>query len=125
MGCTKLVSRHVEQRLIAQQQVQHDPGSGRAEHDRAQHRRVHVAHHFFEREQHRGDGRIERSREAAEAPTGTSALTLAVLKPQPPAQYRGDPAATCTDGPSRPSAMPLASDAAHMPNLPITVRRLM
>ena len=32
------------------------------------------------------------------------------------------PAPTCTDGPSRPSAMPLASDAEQHPNLPSTVR---
>ena len=35
------------------------------------------------------------------------------------------PAPTCTDGPSRPSAMPLASETEHRPNFPSTVRKLM
>ena len=35
------------------------------------------------------------------------------------------PAPTCTEGPSRPSAMPLASDAEQQKNLPSTVRNEM
>jgi hypothetical protein len=35
------------------------------------------------------------------------------------------PAPTWTDGPSRPSAMPVANETEHRPNFPRTVRRLM
>ncbi len=53
----------MKQRLIAQQQVQRDPRRGGAQHDGAQHRRVQIAHHFFEREQHGRHGCVESRRQ--------------------------------------------------------------
>ena len=62
---------------------------------------------------------------AAAQPTGTSALTCSVLSPRRRAITEARPAPICTDGPSRPSAMPLASDAEQQKNLPTTVRNEM
>src|ERR1019366_6561100 len=45
------VLRHLKQRVIAKKEAQDCPGGGRGEHDRAQNRRVHVAHYFFEGKQ--------------------------------------------------------------------------
>ena len=50
-------------------------------------------------------GVLNAAASAAAAPTGTSAFTLARREPQPPPKHRGDAAPTCTDGPSRPSAI--------------------
>ncbi len=61
---------------------------------------------------------------AADAPMGTRARTLRGESPSLRPSTDAMPAPTCTDGPSRPSAMPLASVMEHMLNLPITVRRL-
>lgn len=57
----QLVGGDVEQRFIAQNEMQNDPRRRRAENDRSQDRRVHVAHHLFEGEQHRRDRCIEGS----------------------------------------------------------------
>ena len=46
---------------------------------------------------------------AAAHPAGTSALTLSVLSPKRRPSTEAMPAPICTEGPSRPSAMPLAS----------------
>jgi hypothetical protein len=50
-----------------------------------------------------------------------------LLGPRPSRRPSTDaiPAPTWTDGPSRPNAMPLASDAEQHPNFPTTVRGLM
>ena len=55
----QMIGRNVKQRLIAQQQMQDHPGSRGTDHHRAQHRRMHIAQDFFEREQHGGDGSVE------------------------------------------------------------------
>ena len=115
----------MKQRLIAEHQMQRDPGGGGAEHDGAQHGRVQIAHHFFEREQHRRDGRVERGGERGAAPTGTNSRIRLGGRPRRRPRTDAIPAPTCTDGPSRPSAMPLASDAEQQPNFPSTVRKLM
>jgi hypothetical protein len=86
---------------------------------------VHVAHHFFEREQHGGDRRIEGRRQRRRRAHRHQRLHAGRREPEPAAQHRRDAAPTCTEGPSRPSAMPLASVIEHMLNLPSTVRRLM
>ena len=98
----------MEQRFVAQQQVQHDPGRRGTQHDGAQHRRVHIAHDFFEREQHRGNRSVERGSERSRRAYRHQRLTL--LGPSPRFRPSTDaiPAPTCTEGPSRPSAMPLA-----------------
>jgi hypothetical protein len=70
-------------------------------------------------------GVLNAAASAAEAPTGSSAFTLLVLSPNLRPSTEAMPAETCTDGPSRPSAMPLASEIADMLNLPITVRMAM
>ena len=53
----------MKQRLVAEQQVQRHPGRGGAQHDGAEHRRVQIAHHFFEREQHGRHGCVESRRQ--------------------------------------------------------------
>jgi hypothetical protein len=67
-------------------------------------------------------GVLNAAASAADAPTGRSAFTLLVLSPSLRPRTDAMPAETCTDGPSRPSAMPLASEIADMLNLPSTVR---
>ena len=62
---------------------------------------------------------------AAAAPTGTSAFTCESLNPKRRARKDETPAPICTDGPSRPSAIPLASEMEQQRNLPTTVRREM
>ncbi len=58
----------MKQRLVAEQQVQYYPCGGGAENDGPQHGRVHVAHHFFESEEHRRHGSVEGRRERRRAP---------------------------------------------------------
>ena len=70
-------------------------------------------------------GVLNAAASAAAAPIGTSARTLRGESPSRRPSTEAIPALTCTDGPSRPSAMPLASVMEHMLNLPSTVRRLM
>ena len=67
-------------------------------------------------------GVLKAAASAADAPIGTSALTL--LGPRPSQRPKTDamPAPTCTDGPSRPSEMPLARETEESPNFPSTVR---
>ena len=60
---------------------------------------------------------------AAAQPAGTSAFTLAALRPKRRPITEAIPAPIWTEGPSRPSAIPLASEIAQHTNLPITVRR--
>ena len=70
-------------------------------------------------------GVLNAAASAAAAPTGTRLLTLAGERPSRRPSTDAMPAPTCTDGPSRPSASPLASVTEHMLNFPRTVRRLM
>ena len=70
-------------------------------------------------------GVLKAAANAAEAPMGTSALTLRGDSPSHRPSTEAMPALTCTDGPSRPRAIPLASVIAHMLNFPTTVRMLM
>jgi hypothetical protein len=70
-------------------------------------------------------GVLNAAASAADAPTGMSQRTWAVLRPTRRATTDAMPAPMCTDGPSRPSAMPLANDVAQQRNLPNTVRRVM
>src|SRR5215475_4697660 len=58
---------------------------------------------------------------AAAAPTGISAFTFSGLNPSQRPNSDDNPAPTCTDGPSRPSGMPLASVADVQKNFPKTV----
>ena len=67
-------------------------------------------------------GVLNAAASAADAPTGTSQRTCAVLSPSRRAITDAMPEPMCTDGPSRPSAMPLASDVEQQTNLPTTVR---
>jgi hypothetical protein len=62
---------------------------------------------------------------AAEQPTGTNAFTRSWLRPNFRAITDPNPAPICADGPSRPNAMPLASDAEQQKNFPNTVRNEM
>ena len=70
-------------------------------------------------------GVLNAAASAAEQPTGTSAFTCFATQSQIARDHRSDPAPICTDGPSRPSAMPLASEAEQQKNLPTTVRSVM
>ena len=64
-------------------------------------------------------GVLKAAASAAAAPMGTSACHLAL--PVQPYVARNDatPAPICTDGPSRPSAMPPPRDSEQQKNLPI------
>ncbi len=59
---------------------------------------------------------------AAAAPTGIRAFTFSGRNPSARPRTEAIPAPTWTDGPSRPSGIPLARVAAVQPNLPRTVR---
>ena len=67
-------------------------------------------------------GVLNAAESAAAAPTGTSHRTCAVLNPRRRPITDAIPDPMWTDGPSRPSAMPLARDVAQQTNFPITVR---
>ena len=62
---------------------------------------------------------------AAAAPTGIRFFTCSVLRPSARPSTEPMPAPTCTEGPSRPSGIPLASVAEVQKNLPSTVRSVM
>ena len=66
-------------------------------------------------------GVLNAAASAAEHPTGTSAFTPSGPSPNRRPSTEAIPAPICTDGPSRPSAIPLASDVAQHTNFPITV----
>ena len=70
-------------------------------------------------------GVLNAAASAAEAPTGSRAFTLVGLSPSLRPSTEAIPPATCTEGPSRPSAMPLASEMADNQNFPNTVRNEM
>src|SRR4029077_16888900 len=70
-------------------------------------------------------GVLKAAASAAEQPIGNRALTLFALRPNSLPSTDAMPAPMCTDGPSRPSAVPLASDMEQQMNLPTTVRREM
>ena len=59
---------------------------------------------------------------AAAAPTGIRAFTFSGRNPSQRPRTEAIPAPTWTDGPSRPSGIPLASVVAVQKNLPRTVR---
>ena len=67
-------------------------------------------------------GVLNAAASAAAQPAGTSAFTCFGLSPRFRAITEASPAPTCTDGPSRPSAIPLASEAEQQKNFPSTVR---
>ena len=67
-------------------------------------------------------GVLNAAASAAAPPTGTSHRTCSLLSPSRRAITEARPAPICTEGPSRPSAMPLASDTEQQRNLPTTVR---
>ena len=69
-------------------------------------------------------GVLNAAASAAAAPTGMSARTVSGLRRSFRAMIEARPAPIWTDGPSRPSAMPLASEIEQQRNLPITVRPL-
>ena len=69
-------------------------------------------------------GVLKAAANAAEHPTGTSDFTRSTLSPRRRASTEATPAPMCTDGPSRPSAMPLASDIEQQTNFPTTVRNV-
>src|ERR1700730_7463962 len=58
---------------------------------------------------------------AAAAPAGTSALTFSGLSPSARPNTDDRPATTWTEGPSRPSGIPLASVTVVQKNFPKTV----
>ncbi len=89
----------MKQRLIAQQQVQRHPGRGGAQHDGAQHRRVQIAHHFFEREQHGGHGRVESRCERRRRAHWNQLANPVGAQSQPPSEYRCDSRAHLYRGP--------------------------
>src|SRR3954469_8816373 len=67
-------------------------------------------------------GVLNAAARAAAAPTGSSAFVFSGLNRSQRASTEAMPEPICTDGLSRPSAMPLARDAEEQKNFPITVR---
>ncbi len=67
-------------------------------------------------------GVLKAAASAAAHPAGISARTCSRRSPNARASTDAIPAPICTDGPSRPSAMPLASDVEQQKNFPSTVR---
>ena len=100
----------MEQRLVAQQQVQHHPRSGRASTIEPSTGACISPITSSSVKSTAAMGVLNAAASAADAPIGTSAFTLLVLKPSLRPSTEAMPADTCTDGPSRPSAMPLASE---------------
>ena len=70
-------------------------------------------------------GVLKAAASAAAAPMGISAFTLLGLNPSHRPSEDAMPAPTCTDGPSRPNAIPLASEIDERPKRPSTVRNKM
>src|SRR5581483_1537481 len=68
-------------------------------------------------------GVLNAAASAADAPIGTRSLMRAGLNPNRRPRTDAIPAPTCTDGPSRPRAIPLASESDEHPNYPSTVRK--
>jgi hypothetical protein len=67
-------------------------------------------------------GVLNAAASAAAQPTGTSAFVCFALSPRLRAITDAIPAPICTEGPSRPNAIPLASDSEQQKNFPMTVR---
>ena len=67
-------------------------------------------------------GVLKAAATAAAAPTGMSFFTCSGRSPSRRPRTEPMPAPTCTDGPSRPSGIPLARVADVQKNLPSTVR---
>src|ERR1700759_5019702 len=67
------------------------------------------------------NGVLNAAATAAAAPTGISAFTFSGLNPNVLPSSDETPAPTCTDGPSRPSGIPLASVTDVQKNFPNTV----
>ena len=86
----QLIAGDVEQRIVAQNQVQDHPGGGRAQHHGAQHRGVQIAHDLFEREQDRRDGRIECRRQRRRATRRHQRLHLFRTESEIPRDHRGE-----------------------------------
>jgi hypothetical protein len=51
-GMDQSILRHIEERVVAENEAQHNPGSRRGQYHRAQHRRMEIAHYFLKCEQH-------------------------------------------------------------------------
>ena len=84
----ELIGGDVKQRFVAEQQVEHDPGGGGAQHDGTQHRRVEVAHDLLEREQDGGHGRVEGRRQGRGSADGHQRADPLRSQSQPPAEDR-------------------------------------
>ena len=69
-------------------------------------------------------GVLKAAASAAEAPTGTRASTLSRFSPNARPITDAIPDPIMTDGPSRPSATPLAKEPAESQNFARTVRRV-
>ena len=70
-------------------------------------------------------GVLKAAERAAAPPTGTRDFTCVLLNPSLRAITDAIPAPMYTEGPSRPSAIPLASDVEQQTNFPMTERREM
>ena len=121
----ELILRNFEERMIAKKNAQHHPCGRGGEHDGAHRRHVKIARDFFECEEDGGQRSIECGSDRSRRSYGDEGFTCSVRKPSKRPSTEPMPAPTCTDGPSRPSGMPLASVAEVQKNLPNTVRRVM
>ena len=86
----EVIRRHVEERLVAENRALDDDRRDRGDDGRAEQRRVHVADDLLEREQHRGDRRVEgRGQRAGRADRHEIADALR-RQMQPAADHRGE-----------------------------------
>ena len=81
-----------------------------------------IAHHLFQREEHGRDWSIERRRQRRRGADRHRRFHPARTRPSRRPSTDAIPEPTCTEGRSRPSAMPEARETPDRPNLPSTVR---
>src|SRR5208337_4891445 len=86
----KLIGGDMKQRLVAQQQVEHDPGGGRAENDGTEHGSVQIASDLLEREEDGSNGSIECRRQSGRGANRDERPDPAGTEAQAASEYGGD-----------------------------------
>ena len=124
-GVDELIGGDVKQRLVAEQQVEHDPRGGRAQHDGTQHRRVEIAHHLLEREKDRRHGRVEGRRQGRGSSDGHQRPDPLRSQSQPPAKDRCQTRSNLDRRAFAAQRDAGASETEQQKNFPTTVRKLM
>src|SRR5215471_1911657 len=86
----ELIGGDVEERLVAEEEVENHPGGGGTEDDRAENGRVQIAHHLFECEEDGGDGGVERGGECGGCADGDEILDPGGTEAEAAAERGGD-----------------------------------